>query len=243
MISGHDRKVAEALSWIKNASPNASILAEYDLFPHISNMIDAYVIPPPFTAFRREYYYEYANSLYDKKLDYIIIDLNPDVRTYAHYMAHLLTFKNVYEKGNYGLYASIDGVLIYKYGYKGNLTEFIPFTIHNNYEAKIGADTTLFGQYFPPGIYNITYCLEISPKVDENETVCTLQVEQNRSIIKTVDVFGNAFAEAEKYETFTFSITIFNPKEEIDFMIIDPSIHTEIKINWLKISIINHLPT
>ncbi|MGC8896329.1 MAG: DUF2079 domain-containing protein [Candidatus Bathyarchaeia archaeon] len=243
MISEHDRKVAEALSWIKNTSPNASILAEYDLFPHISNMIDAYVIPPPFAAFRREYYYEYANSLYDKKLDYIIIDLNPDVRTYAHYMAHLLTFKNVYEKGNYGLYASIDGVLIYKYGYKGNLTEFIPFTIHNDYEVKIGADTTLFGQYFPPGIYNIIYCLEISPKVDENETVCTLQVEQNRSIIKTVDIFGNAFVEAEKYETFTFSITIFNPKEEVDFMIIDPSIYTGIKVNWLEVSIINHLPT
>jgi uncharacterized membrane protein len=242
-ISEHDRKVAEALCWIKNSSSNISILTQYDLFPHISNMVNAYVIPPPFAAFRREYYYEYANSLYDKKIDYIIIDLNPDARTFAHYMAHLLTFKNVYEKGNYGLYASIDGVLIYKYGYEGNLTTFIPFKIHNNYEAKIGADTTLFGQYFPPGIYNITYCVEISPKVDENEKVCTLQIEQNRSIIKAVDILGDAFVEAEKYETFTFSITISNPKEEVEFKIMDPSIHTGIKVNWLEVSIINHLPT
>lgn len=241
-ISEHDRKVAETLYWIKNSSPNASILCEYDLFPHISNMIDAYVIPPPFAAFKREYYYEYANSLYDKKIDYIIIDLNPDARTFAHYMAHLFTFKNVYEKGNYGLYASIDGVLVYKYGYEGNLTKFIPFKIHNNYEAKIGADTTLFGQYFPPGIYNITYCLEISPKVDENEKVCTLQIEQNRSIIKTRDILGNEFAKAGKYETFTFFITISNPKEEVEFKVMDPSIHTGIKVNWLEVSIINHLP-
>jgi hypothetical protein len=201
-------------------------------------MIDAYVIPPPFPAFKREYYYEYANSLFDKKINYIIIDINPDVKTYAHYMTNLLAFKNIYEKGNYGLYASIDGVLVYKLGYKGNLTEFEPFTIYNYYEANIGRDTTLFGYYFPPGVYNVTYCMEISTKVDEK--VFTLQVEQNRSVINSLDVFGTEFADGKTYETFTFPIEISDPKEEVQFLIVNPSIHTGIKVNWLEISLISH---
>jgi uncharacterized membrane protein len=251
IISEHDRKVSEVLSWIKSSSPNASILTQYDVFPHISNMIDAYVIPPPFPAFKRGYYYEYANSLFDKKINYIIIDINPDVKTHAHYMTNLLAFKNIYEKGNYGLYASIDGVLVYKFGYTGNPIKFKPFTAHIDYDtirkdygvktgAKIDIDTTAFSYYFPPGVYNITYCMEISPKVGEDEKVFTLQVEQNRSIIKAVDVFGNAFADNEARETFTFSVTISNPKEEIQFMILNPSIRTGIKIHWLEISLINH---
>jgi uncharacterized membrane protein len=242
MISEHDRKVTEVLSWIKNSSPNASILTQYDLFPHLPNMVDVYVIPPPFAAFKREYYYAYANSLYDKKLDYIIIDLNPDVRTHAHYMAHLLTFKNVYEKGNYGLYASIDGVLIYKFGYKGNLTQFKSFTIHNRYNAKITTQTTLFGQYFPPGVYNVTYRMRISPLINENERAFTLEVDQNRSILSFIDIFGNEFTEDNTYKTFTLPpMTISDPTEEVQFLITNPSIHTEIKIDWLEISLINHL--
>jgi uncharacterized membrane protein len=238
-ISEHDRKVAEALNWIKNYSSNMSILTQYDLFPHISNMVNAYVIPPPFAAFRREYYYEYANALYDKKIEYIIIDLNPDARTHAHYMAHLLTFKNVYGKGNYGLYASIDGVLIYKFGYEGNLTRFEPFTIHNRYDTKITTQTTLFGQYFPPGVYNVSYRMKISPLIDER--AFTLEVTQNRSIIAFRDVFGSEFTEDDVYKTFTLLVTIYDPTEEVQFLITNPSIHTEIKNDWLEISLISHL--
>ncbi|MGQ9530857.1 MAG: DUF2079 domain-containing protein [Candidatus Bathycorpusculaceae bacterium] len=240
MISEHDRKVAEALSWIKTLAPNASILTQYDLFPHISNMMDAYLIPPPFAAFKRDYYYEYANSLFDKNIDYIIIDLNPDARTHAHYMAHLLTFKNVYAKGNYGLYASIDGVLIYKFEYKGNPTRFEPFTIHNRYyDAKITTQTTLFGQYFPPGIYNVTYCMKISPLI--NERAFTLEVDQNRSIIVARDVLGSEFTEDNTYKTFTPPpVIISDPTEEVQFLITNPSIRTEINIAWLEISLISH---
>jgi len=240
MITNHDRKVAESLSWIRQAYPNASILTQYDLFPHISNSINSYVIPPPFSAFKKEYYFEYVASLFDKKIDYVIIDVNPDVRTSPHYMTHMVALKNLYTKGSYGLYASIDGLLIYKFGYASNLTRFEPFTIHNRLnETEIDADTILFSCFLPPGDYEVTYNIKISRKI--NEKVFAVEIDQNRSVVATRDVFGTDFVEEDRCDIFRLSMKISDPTEEVQFWITNPSVHTEIQMDLLEIAIINHL--
>jgi hypothetical protein len=84
--------------------------------------------------------------------------------------------------------------------------------------------------------------MKISPLINENERAFTLEVDQNRSILAFRDVFGNEFTEDNIYKTFTLSsVIISDPTEEVQFLIINPSIHTEIKIDWLEISLINHL--
>jgi len=240
IISEHDGKVYEALNWIRSTDPNASILTQYDIFPHVSNMINSYAIPPPFAAFTRTYYFEYVSSVFDNGIDYVIIDLNPDVRTDAHFMTHMVAFKYIYEKGSYGLYASIDGVLIYKFGYNGTLIRYEPFTTQNRFrEKEIDKDTILFSYFLPPGEYNVTYNVKISSKISEK--AFAIKIDQNRSVIAAMDVYGTNFTEKDTYNAFTVPIKISNPSEEIEFLITNPSIHTEIQIDRLEILIVKHL--
>jgi len=239
LISGHDQKMREVLGRIRQDFPTASILTQYDLFPHVSNMPNSYVIPPVFPAFNRTYYFEYVKSLFDMNLDFVILDFNPDARTHAHRLTYQFAFENLYGfKRNYTLYMSVDGVLVYKHGYIGNITFLEPFILNMDYRARIDTDTVLFSSVFPPGVYNITYNVKFSPFV--KDAALTLKLTQGSTILECHNVSMNDFVSAENTKNFAFTMNITNPCDEVMFWISSPSLSTEIFLESMEIILISY---
>jgi uncharacterized membrane protein len=56
IISPHDQRLNDLITQIQTDFPNASILTQYNLFPHISESLQSYVVPPLFPAFNKSYY-------------------------------------------------------------------------------------------------------------------------------------------------------------------------------------------
>lgn len=232
-ISEHDEKLNAILSWIKEGSPNASILTQYDIFPHVSNRVNSYVIPPIFSAFKKDYYFKYVKSLFEMGIDYVILDLNPDVRTHAHRVTHFAALRSIEETGTYGLYASVDGILVYKLGYSGDLVKYEAFAIYNKYNAGIAYDTTLFSYTLPRGEYNVTYAIKISPAIRGN--AFTIEIRQAGETLTSLKVSGTEFKNAEEYRL--FSVTLRNPSSsaDVEFLITNLSTATEVTIDYMKI--------
>ena len=239
VISRHDRKLMENLNWILRNFPNASILTQYDVFPYISSRVNSYVIPHLFPAFKKDYYFQYVERLFNMGIDIVILDINPDIRTNPHRITHFVALRSIEETGNYGLYASVDGILIYKWKYNGTLMKFEPFTIQNRYENEIIYDTTLFTYTLPPGIYNVRYNMKITKLIDEK--VFTISIKQGNEILASLDVYGTDFENTDNYKTFNLTIEVPTSLEDVTFSVKDLSTNSQIYIISLEISIIKHL--
>jgi len=239
VISKHDKKLMENLNWILRNFPNASILTQYDVFPYISSRVNSYVIPHLFPAFKKDYYFQYVERLFNMGIDIVILDINPDIRTHPHRITHFVALRSIEETGNYGLYASVDGILIYKWKYNGTLMKFEPFTIQNRYENEIIYDTTLFTYTLPPGIYNVRYNMKITKLIDEK--VFTISIKQGNEILASLDVYGTDFENTNNYKTFNLTIEVPTSLEDVTFSVKDLSTNSQIYIISLEISIIKHL--
>jgi hypothetical protein len=230
--SDHDRNIYKALELIP---PKASTLTQYDIFPHLSCNLESFVVPPPFGAFKRSYYYSYVQSLIDRDTDYIIIDVNPDTRTYGLDFTYLMVFKELNRKGNYGLYASIDGVLIYRLDYQGPLTIFKPFTLlQKYYETQMTEGGTIFKHPLPEGVYNITY--QISSDSKSSDRLFTIEVSQDTDVLARRDVYGQEVVTEHAYQPFSLPLSILDPTEEVEFRMVNLTRLTNIYLNSLEIS-------
>ena len=222
IISPHDQRLNALITQIQRDFPNASILTQYDLFPHVSTSLNSYVIPPLFSAFNKSYYAEYVQSLFNLTPDFVILDLNPDVRTDAHRVTFMYAFENLERlESYYGPYASVDGILVYKHGYHGQLTMYEPFVLRLNYETHIVTNTILFSCVFPKGTYLVTYQMNLSNI--SRESVCTIEVTQGVTILQSQDLYGGNGSEPTTFGNYTLTVNIVSSTTEVMFYVLNPS--------------------
>jgi len=237
MISEHDRKVMQTIEWILSKDPNASILTQHDIFPYVSSRANSYVIPDLFVRFQKDFYFRYVRSLFNQGIDYVILDLNPDFRTDAHYRTYSAAFRFIEETQNYGLYASVDGVLVYKWHYNGSLVKFEPFTIYNKFEnLEIIYDTVLFRCTFPKGKYNVILNVEAS-KIVEGK-VFSIMITQGKNVLTCLDINGSDFKSTS--EVFIFSFNVSSSRQDIVIQMVDVSPYTQVYVRSLDISLLEH---
>lgn len=234
--SNHDRNIYKALELIPT---KASTLTQYDIFPHLSCNLESFVVPPPFGAFKRSYYYSYVQSLIDRDTDYIIIDVNPDTRTFGLDFTYLMVFKELNRKGNYGLYASIDGVLIYKLDYHGEPTIFKSFTLlQKYYETPITGDGTVFKHPLPEGVYNITFRIYSDSK--SSDLLFTIAVSQDTEVLVRRDVYGQEVVTDQAYQPFSLLLSVLDPTEEFEFKMVNLTRLSNIYLDSLEIGQISY---
>jgi uncharacterized membrane protein len=107
----HVTKVYEALSLIPS---NASILAQDNIFPHVSGRFEAYTIPSPTWEGFSLIAIETLNNTLAKKPEYIIIDLkadNPHSRAIGELILRTLSKLEV---SSYVLLVEYDGIYLFK---------------------------------------------------------------------------------------------------------------------------------
>lgn len=234
-ISKHDKYVYEAIEIIP---PEASVLTQYDIFPHLSSRVNSFVVPPPFEALKRDYYYSYVRTLFGKGIEFILIDLNPDVETHALWVTHLTVLNEIARNGSYGLYASMDGALVYKYAYQGEPIVYEPFTILQDYELMhatvVDRNKIIFEYPLPTGNYTVTCRMKVYPKVEG--LLFTIKVHQEMEVLAFRGVYSEELSAANTYQNFTFTFPVLDPTDEFKFSIANLSDRISVDIGSIEIT-------
>ena len=224
--------------------PNASVLTQNDIFPHISNRVHAYLylsqtdVIPEFI-------------LIDIKLEFYKIP--PPSPPPIDYIPRYLN------KHPYGIYAEADGIVLYKYEYMGDPVFLVPYTELHNYKTlnilngHIKYDETStskyvlmhekgesegvfwFGPYslIPPGVYSVKFKLKVSNSV--NGTVIRLDIAANvgSSILAEKEVNGSEIRPGE-WQNITLSFSISAPMT-IEFRGIYVTNMTTVSLDYILI--------
>jgi uncharacterized membrane protein len=100
---------------IEIVPPNASVLTQNNIFPHLSGRLEAYVCPLPHAVYYApEDMKVYVDQLINKS-EYVLVDEKTDF----YEAVELLNFSSVIWIQDFGLFAYEDGVSLYKRDYEG----------------------------------------------------------------------------------------------------------------------------
>jgi len=188
---------------------NASVLTTNNLFPHVSNRFNAWVLPYTY----EEPYPFYYTGISDIWKDYaikILNETNPDFVLLDLRIGEIQSMKLIISemlaKRSYGVYAYADDILLLKRNYEDAPKIFVPLDAKFNYKKLILYDgstvrdlTSISGKVLvhttrdianvtfwggpnyimPPGQYEVTFRLKLKGNA-QNVSVVTLDVATDR---------------------------------------------------------------
>jgi len=208
---------------------NASVLATYTLFPHVSSRLNAYVIPlwpwPPALSEAADY----VSGLIDKS-NFVLMRIDECREGVDPEGTNLYVLKRVSNDPSFGLYAISNKIVLFKRGYKGEPIDLFSriFAAYKDlvlgknalkikapefsvfYPASMGGGIVVYGPYIalPPGTYKVTFTIKVVEEVEGH--VATLEVTNNygREVLAKRHVYG---FELVPKEWSNVSITFHSP--------------------------------
>jgi uncharacterized membrane protein len=222
-IDQHDRDVTKLLELLPS---NASVLTQDNLFPMLSNRINAYVIPANVIYSEGEAFSKYLTYLINQ-VDYIVMDITTD--NYAGPTIYAYLPKD----GHFGVYASIDGAIILKKNYSEPPLIFEPFKAKFGYksfdlvngslvedpatrngfaivntQSNVSGDIW-YGPYLvlPPGKYQVTFSLKDEIPTESNQ----IQIKVSR-ILYSIKINYNGRNETGSHLEFGLESRFDNNK-------------------------------
>jgi uncharacterized membrane protein len=235
---GHFEQVHKVIDMIPR---NASVATIHDIFPHVSNRLNAYFLRWPL----------------DYDVEYVLVDVKSPTFTWGLFGSYSdgVTYEIMHEN-KYGILASADGVLLLKKDYSGPLLYYVPQedtfdyselipklgTIKRDYtsvsgkviasrpESSIGF--TWYGpyKYFVPGNYTATFRVKT-----ENQTCgLLLDVAYNEGVILVRVYVGGQLSVTDGWKGFTLNFQL--PElGRLEFRGICVSNNTEVAIDYVKV--------
>jgi uncharacterized membrane protein len=223
---------------------NASVATIWDIFPHICQRLHAYFLKWPM----------------DYPVEYILVDLkSPTLRMGIYGLTpNRIIIEHIMKDNEYGVIASVDGILLFQRGYNGSLKHYDPQKDVFNYKKLISSSGKIiwdytsksrriiisdpdnspgvlwFGpyEYFAPGSYSATFRLKTA-----NET-CQLLLDivsdEGRKIIALRSIFGSDFEQVDSWQEFSLRFEI-DEITELEFRGFYISNNTEIAVDYVKI--------
>jgi uncharacterized membrane protein len=235
---GHFAEVYKVLDMIPR---NASVATIHDIFPHISNRLNAYFLTWPLE--------------YD--VEYVIVDVKSPTFTWGLFGSYSdgVTYL-IMQQNQYGILAAADGVLLLKKGYSGPLQYYVPQedtldygdlipklgTIVRDYSSVSGKVITSrpessigfiwYGpyKYFVPGNYTATFRVKT-----ENQTCgLLLDVAYKEGVILNRKDFSNQLSVTDGWKDFTLTFRL-TELGRLEFRGICLSNNTEVAIDYVKV--------
>jgi uncharacterized membrane protein len=221
--------------------PNASIATIHDIFPHVSNRLNAYFLKWPL----------------DYDVEYVLVDLKSPTFTWGLFGSYSdgVTYMIMHE-GQYGILAAADGVLLLKKGFSGPLQYYVPQedtfdygelipklgTVIRDYTSASGKVITSrpessigfiwYGpyKYFAPGNYSATFRVKTA-----NETCgLLLDVAYQEGVILVRKDFGNQLSVTDGWKDFTLDFRL--PElGRLEFRGINVSNNTQVSVDYVKV--------
>jgi len=220
-ITEHDVLLEKVIDLIP---PNASVLTQNNILPHVSN---------------REFVY--GNDLPKNVVpEYVLIDITNEwsrlcVGPVPGSTIYDLFYNYLAKNYSYGLYASVDGILLYKLNYKGEPVLYVPYDKEFLPEDMIIANGSFYGPYtcLPPGTFNITFTLYVPKPIKQDTYVITLDVsaDYGKEILASKPLYG--FELKEGYNNITLAISSDKPLFDVEFRGLNPN--TNVSLSLVKV--------
>jgi uncharacterized membrane protein len=215
--------------------PNASVLTQNILFPHVSSRLNAYVLPLSNVVNNTEYIRSLINSS-----EYILVDLSWDDLNTNFVLSE--TARN----NSYGAYALGDNAILFKRGFQGEPL-FAHYTEYRIFSAYKDLDTASFSQiisdssavsekvvlcpknqpgYFISGPYNYllqgSYEVTFTVKVGEHNSSrvgwCDISSNFTNSVASKRDIFGFEL-QSGAWTNFTLAFTSTKLLTTVEFRV------------------------
>jgi uncharacterized membrane protein len=232
-----DERVESLHEIIELIPPNASILTQNHVFPHVSNRLKAYVIPiARWTTPMNAPVINYLKRLIDES-EYVLLDLGHRGNS------TLFVFEEITDNDHFGVYAFAGKTVLFKRDFASTPT-FVPYSNYEVFLAK--RDLTIdFGQvvsdpssksnyvilcpkgphkgsvygpyaYLPPGKFEATFEIKVG---EYNEGyIGTLDVADNHSetVLSKRDLYGFEL-EPDKWINITLPFSSTNDRLDVEF--------------------------
>jgi uncharacterized membrane protein len=220
--------------------PNASVATIHDIFPHVSNRLNAYFLSWPI----------------DYDVEYVLVDVKSPTFTWGLFGSYSdVVTSEIMQENKYGILASADGVLLLKKGFSGPLQYYVPQeetfdynelipklgTISIDYTSvsgKVIASTPessvgfiWFGpyRYFVPGNYTATFRVKT-----ENQTCKLLLDVAYKGVPLLQKDVSNQLSITDGWKDFTLNFQL--PElGKLEFRGICVSNNTEVAIDYVKV--------
>ncbi len=216
----------DSLAKLVNAiPPNASVLTQNTIFPHVSNRLNAYIIPLSYVTNDTKYLRSLINSS-----DYVLLDLTwvtDDVNT-------VFVLDEIASNGSYGAYALGRNAVLFKRGFQGDPL-FAYYSTYRVLSAYSDLVTTSFAKKIPdpaavsakvvqcpanfdgcfvygpsnyllPGSYEVTFTVKAFGQSSSHVGQCEVTSNSGNSTISKRDIFGFELQQ-NKWTNFTLAFT------------------------------------
>jgi uncharacterized membrane protein len=253
-VTEHDKVLQQAVALVP---PNASILTQNNIFPHVSSRLQAYAVyPHPATTSVKEEIDAFNQNL-TSNVQYILVDLTSDASSFDYAL-------DIASNGNYGLYFSADRILLFKLNYTGKPIVYTPIIEDYNFQNLTLGDGDLiqdntsesgtvlfhstaapltnvfwFGPYtaLPPGSYNVTFKLKIG-SIENPGNLLTLDVaaDGGRNVFVGKDLSVKDFQGALKWQNFTLTFNLDKSYTDVEFRGVNHYNTTEIYLDTIQLT-------
>jgi uncharacterized membrane protein len=224
-VTEHDVLLEKVIDLIP---PNASVLTQNNILPHVSNRECVLGGYSPKNVVPEYVLIDITNEW--SRLPVITGPLSPQEPSIVSF------FYNYLDKNySYGLYASVDGILLYKLNYKGEPVLYVPYDRVFLPKDMIIANGSFYGPYtcLPPGTFNITFTLYVPKPVKQDTYVITLDVSANdgQEILASRPLYGLDLKEG--YDNITLTVSTDKPLFNVEFRGLNPN--TNVSLSLVKV--------
>jgi hypothetical protein len=173
--------------------------------------------------------------MFDMKPDFIILDLNPYAITDSLRKTYLYSYQNLERlSSEYGLYASSDGIFVYRHDYRGQPTVNEPYILTLKYGVQIDANSVLFSLVFPRGTYQVTFEMKI-PHLSPGPA-CIAQIAQDNTIIASEGLNGESGYNPSLPQDFSLTMNVSTSISEVTFSILNPATSADVYLKSIIVS-------
>jgi uncharacterized membrane protein len=219
--------------------PNASILTQNDIFPHVSNRLEAYM---------------YFSSFNNMSVDYILIDISSIWYKWApgiggEKIPPNVVVANALAAKEYGIFAAARSIFLLKKGYNGPPVMFLPVTAIYDYRhlklingeviEDFSSDSGLVlhhgkkdpegdfwhGPYIDvlPGNYKVTLKLRVDPPAEGSLLELNFTSKAQQLNLDGFVLHSRDFKSLGEWQEFTFYLELKSFEQSVEFR----GIHTK----------------
>jgi len=243
-ITSHSNLLLEVLKLVPG---NASVATQNDIFPHVAQREDAYILTWPMPM----------------AVDYVLVDMKSSHFTVLAGASSTVSpqeaLEDEIESGDYGLFASADGILLFKRGYSGSpvlyvgrtdvfeadqLTtvsqdsevEYDPTSYSGSVIVHTANELTGFVWFGPYGYYFTgEYQATFRMKTDSEGLNCVVDVAAYGNVIAQRNLTSSDFKTLGIWQEFTLNFKI-SGLQSMEFRGICESNNTGVALDYVRVT-------
>jgi len=251
-ITVHDQYLGQIINLIPE---NASVLTQNNIFPRISSRLDAYAVyPHAIWAPVKQRIFDFTTNV-TRNVDYILADLSTEEETFEYALERAKT-------GDYGVYACIDKIVLFKFNYTGDPIIFEPLLEYHDFSTLKLSNGILaidnssrsryvlfreendpsvgffwFGPYtpLPPGNYTATLRLKTSSAAPANLLTIDVAADGGKKILASRNINSGDFKYENTWQNISIDFRLDKPLADIETRGIITSVGNCVSLDFIMI--------